>query len=107
MVHKPAIRLHWHGPDTVDAASSLLVEGLTIELFFPANYHHAFSSHLNLDSSKKLTEDLSIENGPDLLCRIAEIHGLENVADLIQPAVEAGATIRLKNPAIVIISIPE
>jgi hypothetical protein len=107
MPRKPATPVLWEGKETVFAARSLLKKGLSVELQFPINYHHAFAAHLNPDASPDRVEDIVMEAGPELLARLAEIRGLEDLSTLVKPATEADAIVRLENPASVIISIPE
>lgn len=107
MNHKPATLLLWHGPETVSTARSILERKQSVKLQLAANYHHAFAAHLNLDVSKEQSEDITLEGGPELLSRIAEIRGLEKFSDLVEPASQANASVRLEDPALVIISIPD
>ena len=107
MTHKPAILLLWRGPETISTARSLLKHSQSVNLQLAANYHHAFAAHLKPGASGEDAEEIVMEGGPELLDHIAEIDGLEKFSDLVEPAKQANATVRLENPALVIISVPE
>ncbi|HID81872.1 MAG TPA: hypothetical protein EYH06_08745 [Chromatiales bacterium] len=107
MTYQPAVLLLWHGSETVSTARSLLEKKQSVNIQLAANYHHAFAAHLNPEASKEQSEEITLEGGPELLAHIAEIRGLEEFSDLVEPARQTNASVRLENPALVIISVPE
>jgi len=106
MIHKPATVLLWPGTETASRAKALLEQKQSVNLQLAANYHHAILDHLNPKTSPGYGEIRNVEGGPELLSRIAEIRGLEEFSDLVKPARQANASVRLEDPALVIISIP-
>ena len=102
-----AATLLWRGSETAASARALLKHKQSVNLQLAANYHHAIINHLKLNASPEQSEVLKIEGGPELLSRIAEIRGLEAFSELVQPALQASALVRLEDPALVIIFLPD
>ena len=103
---EPLIRLTWHGKETADKVAGLLDEVERIEILLAPEYHHVLFSRLYPNASRAQLEDLDVEGGPQLLSRIADIEGLEELAELEQAVSNAHANVKIKSPATIIITLP-
>jgi len=91
--------LMWRGAETVAAAKSALARGAAVKLQLPAGYRHAVCARLGSRAAAQAAETLDVAGGAELLARIADIGGLEGVAELAAPAAHTRARVRVVSPS--------
>ena len=94
----PQVKLTWHGRETVEAVVKFISDVREIEIELPFNYNHALFHTLNPQASPSVSEDLDITGGPELLAKIATVHGLEELEGLIEALKKVNATVQLVSP---------
>lgn len=95
----PVNDLAWRGASTVQAARNALSLNVDVELRLPATYHHAVCRHLRKTAAAQVSESLDLRGGAELLARLADVHGLEQIAELELPAARARAQVRIVSPS--------
>ena len=106
MTQELQIRLNWEGSETIEAILPVLHQPCHIELNLAANYHHAMFRHFHPDAPAGQVEALDEEGDAELLTKLAEIHGLQALAQLVDGVVKYRGRVRVAGPARVIIEIP-
>ena len=108
MGHTATVRLTWRGAKTVDSLASFLARQGNVALGLAPDLHHSLFAHLHPQAPPGQPEDVDMQGGAELLARIAEIPGLEELARLVPGLRAARAQIQVQSPApIVHIRIPE
>ncbi len=106
MKKEPVIKLIWHGHETIEAIKKLLSDVKEIEVELPFDYNHALFHALSPDASNAVMEELDISGGPELLSKIANVSGLEEMEELIEVLEIAKATVQIISPPMLIITFP-
>ncbi|WP_151898891.1 hypothetical protein [Nitrosospira lacus] len=106
MEKEPAIRLTWHGHETVESIPALLDQAGQIEVILPLNYNHTLFHRLHPHAPAAELEDIDVSGGPELLARIATINGLEKLDALVGMLTTARAVVRIVSPPKVVIKLP-
>lgn len=92
------VHIHWNGQESIDDAIQLIDDRQNFELDLPASYHHTFFRHISPNADPDSPEFVDIENGVELLNKIAAITGLELISKLIEPVKNAGAKVIVISP---------
>ena len=98
MTTNSLVRILWNGKESVDEAIQFIGEHHNLEFDLPASFHHAFFCHIYPDADPGASEFVDIEDGVDLLRKIATIKGLELFSDMIEPVKAAGAKVIIVSP---------
>jgi len=98
MTTNQLVHIHWNGKESIDDAIQLIDDCQNFELDLPASYHHTFFRHISPNADPDSPEFVDIENGVELLNKIAEITGLELIGKLIEPVKKAGAKVIVISP---------
>lgn len=85
----------------------MLHQPCRIGLNLAANYHHAIFRHLHPAAPAGQFEVLDEQGGAELLAKLAEIEGLQALAELRDAVAESKGSVRITGPAMVIIEIPK
>lgn len=99
MNDKPEERLIWEGQTTLTALRGLVEARINFELQLAPDYHYALFRHLYPDATAGEPEWIDMHGGAELLERIAEIHGLNELAELAAPIAAAGGSIHIQSPS--------
>ena len=94
-VRKP-IPLSWRGPESIAEIVSRLAKRKPVMLSLPRNFHHVLT--VRLCNYARVHGTLDITGGSDLLERLGEIAGLDELTRLCEPVRFAGASVRLRSP---------
>ncbi|ADE14344.1 conserved hypothetical protein [Nitrosococcus halophilus Nc 4] len=92
-------QLIWNGMETIYTAKQLLREQRNIALKLPPDFHHTLFSHFHPDANPRQVDTVDTSGGPELLEKIAEIRGLEEITHLIPLVTETGAKIHVVSPS--------
>jgi hypothetical protein len=100
--------VHWEGPKTVRTLASALQQEGAAALSLAPDLHHSLFVHLYPGAGPGDPEQVDIRGDAALFGRIAEVAGLEGLAELIPALKAARAEVHVESPAPVIhILIPE
>jgi hypothetical protein len=105
MVSKPEV-LIWPGAESMAAITHALDEGRDVELVVSTGLHNAFISRFASDAHPKFEGQMDLRGGPELLRRLADIAGLEPLAELEQPLRERGWRVAILSPVPRILLLP-
>lgn len=94
-----AASLSWRGAETIADAKGAIADRADIALNLPADFHHAVCVHLMPPAQGPRPAAVKIEGGAELLARLAEIHGLESIAELEAPVAQAHARVCVLSPS--------
>lgn len=89
--------LPWRGVETIEAARAALAAKQSVELHLPAGFHHAVYAHFRRELES--AEQVDVSGGVELLQRLAEIRGLDPLADLEPSITQAHAAVRVLSPS--------
>jgi hypothetical protein len=95
-IRKLPNRLTWRGPQTVAEVARKLAKRKPVVVSLPWSFHHALC--VQLCDYAKAHGMLNVSGGSELLARIAEITGLQDLAQLREPVRLAGASVRVYSP---------
>jgi hypothetical protein len=98
MSEKPEVRLIWEGPTTLHALQALVQARVNFELQLPPDYHFALFRHLFPHAAPGETETIDVSGTADLLDKVAEIQGLQELAELKAPVAASQAQLRILSP---------
>jgi len=108
MSHTATVRLTWRGAKTVQSVASFLERQGNVSLGLAPDLHHSLFVHLHPQAPPGLPEEVDIQGGAELLSRVAQIAGLEEIARLVPALQAANAQVQVLSPAPIIrIRIPE
>ena len=93
------VNLTWHGMATVDVARAAVSDHRDVELQLPAGFHHAVLVRFRAQAVAGRDEAVDVAGGPELLARVATIHGLDALGALHDPAVREHAHVRIVSPS--------
>ncbi len=96
------VRMKWRGAESVAETKRALREHRRVEVELPADYHHTLFRHIRPAAPRNEPEQIDLSGGSELIESIAEIRGLERLADLIPWLRDTGATVELVSPMPVI-----
>lgn len=99
MSESPQTPLLWEGESTLAELHELIRRRGRFELQLPADFHFAIVRHLYPHAAAADPSLVDESGGPELLQRIAEIRGLNELAILVAPLAAAGAQLRVLSPA--------
>lgn len=94
----PEMRLMWEGGSTLTTLRKLLRERTDFELELPPDYHFALFRHLYPHAAAGEPELIDVSGGVELLEKVAEIQGLNEVAELAAPIAAAGGRVHILSP---------
>ena len=100
----PSIKLTWHGLETVESIKKLLDDVKEIKVVLPFNFNHAIFHELCPDSTSAEMEDINISGGAEIISKLANLSGLEEMEGLVEILDTAKAKVRIISPPMVIIS---
>ncbi|MBI5040004.1 MAG: hypothetical protein HZB57_01975 [Gammaproteobacteria bacterium] len=98
MNDKPEERLIWEGQTTLTALYGLVQGRVSFELQLAPDYHFALFRHLYPDANAAEPELIDVSGGADLLDKVAEIQGLNELAELAAPIAAAGGRVHIQSP---------
>lgn len=108
MVTSAPNRVLWRDRQSTREAREALAEFGRVELDLAPSFHHALFAHLQPRAETGQPEVLDLEGDADLLRRIANIQGLEEMAELAEWVTEALGTVLVRSPSpTIIIVLPE
>lgn len=97
MRESPLYRVRWSGGASFDEVRDKLMRYGRAEIQLPPDYHHALYRRFH-SSGTATTQLLQISDGADLVHRIKEVKGLEDLADVEELVRETGAHVELVSP---------
>lgn len=95
-------KLLWNGQQTVAEARALLesLEGpAALEIHLPADLHHTLFVTLFPDAGSEELREVELDGGAELLERIEDLPGIEQLADLRELVAEQGLEVRIESPS--------
>lgn len=98
MFEKPETRLLWDGKSTLLALRELVQARLNFELQLPPDYHFALFRHLYPHAATDAPGRIDISGGAELIGRIADIRGLNELAELASLVAASHAQVRVLSP---------
>ena len=102
------VTVQWEGAKTVRTLSSALQERGAVLLGLAPDLHHSLFVHLYPGAAPGDPEQVDVRGDAELLTRVAEVPGLEGLADLVSALKAAQAQVQVESPAPAIhILIPE
>jgi hypothetical protein len=106
MKQEPVTSVQWNGRETVPMVSQVIAYSRQIEIQLAPEYNHALFLKLHPDAP--LTEKESVDKSGDaeLLNRVSEINGLENIALLVDTLRAEDAWVHIVSPSRIIIGVP-
>jgi hypothetical protein len=99
MVEKRNIRLGWEGKTTLPKLHELVRTRVDFELQLPPDYHFALSRHLLPQAPLDESEQIDLTGTAELLNKVAEIRGLQELAELAGPVAAAEGRVQIQSPA--------
>jgi hypothetical protein len=91
--------LPWRGVETIEAARTAIARQHPVELQLPASFHHAVYACFNPPAARTPAERLDLCGGPELLQQLAQISGLDALAELQSELANAHGAVRVVSPA--------
>lgn len=109
MVTSAPNRLLWRDRQSTREAREALAEFGRVELDLPPNFHHTLFAHLRPRAEAgHRPEVLDVEGPAELLRRIADIQGLEDMAELAELMGQVNGSVRVRSPSPTItLEVPE
>lgn len=98
MNDKPEERLIWEGQTTLMALLSLVQARISLELQLAPDYHFALFRHLYPQAATAEAKQIDVSGGAELLAKVAEIQGLNELAELVAPIAAAGGRVHIQSP---------
>ena len=89
-------RVTWRGPKSIAEIARKLAQRKAVAVSLPWSFHHALC--VQLSDYAKVHGMLDVSGGAELLARLAEVTGLQELARLREPVRLAGATVRVHSP---------
>jgi len=99
MTEKAATRLIWEGRSTLGKLRELVQARMNFELQLPQDYHFTLFRHLYPDAPPGEPDFVDVRGTAELLKKVAEIRGLEQLADLVELVTAAQAKLHIQSPA--------
>jgi hypothetical protein len=99
MTEKADTRLLWEGQSTLGKLRELVQARNNFELQLPQDYHFALFLHLYPDAPPGGPDLVDVSGTAELFKKVAEIRGLEQLADLVEPVTAAQAKVHIQSPA--------
>lgn len=99
-----SIKLTWQGKATIQAIKKFINDAEEIKIVLPDNYNHALFHAFSPDASNELMEELNISGGAELLSKISNVSGLEDIKELINIIELTKAKVQIISPPMLIIS---
>lgn len=94
----PEMRLMWEGDSTLATLRKFLRERTDFELELPPDYHFALFRHLYPHAAAGDSEVIDVSGGAELLDKVAEIQGLNELTELAAPVAAAGGRVHIRSP---------
>jgi hypothetical protein len=88
----------WNGVPCLKAARRGMRSRSRVDIVLPLEVHHALFRHLNPAAPRGAPEALDTEGGPELLAKLSEVAGLEELAQLAPMLERARYRVRLTSP---------
>ena len=89
-------RVTWRGPKSLSEIARKLEQRKGVAVSLPWSFHHALC--VRLSDYAKVHGMLDVSGGAELLARLAEVTGLQGLAQLGEPVRVAGASVRVQSP---------
>jgi len=99
MAEKLNERLMWEGKATLEKLHKLVQARTNFELQLAPDYHFVLSRHLMPDAPPAEAEEIDLSGTGELFNTVAEIRGLQELAELAGPLSAAGAQVHIQSPA--------
>lgn len=99
MMEKRNVRLSWEGKTTLPKLHELVRTRMNFELQLPPDYHFALSRHLLPHAAPDESEQIDMTGTAELLTKVAEIRGLQELAELAVPVAAAEGHVQIQSPA--------
>ena len=90
------VALQWPGLYNLEEAREAIKRGAEIEIELPEGTHYTLCRHFQPEEAA--AESLDTEGGPEILERIATVHGLEDLAKLRAALQRAHYRVRVTSP---------
>lgn len=97
MSHKPRRRLLWKGQSTLRELRELVWTQVDFELELPPDYHFALFRHLYPHAANG-PEPIDVSGGAELIDKVAEIGGLNELAELAVLVDRSHAQVQILSP---------
>lgn len=97
MRETPLYRVRWAGGASFEEVRDRLLRFGHAEIQLPPDYHYALYQRFQ-GSSDTTAQLLQVNDGADLMHRILEVKGLEDLADVEALVRETGAHVELVSP---------
>ncbi len=97
MRESPLYRVRWSGGASCEEVRDKLMRYRRAEIQLPPDYHHALYQRFH-SSGRAAAELLQVSDGADLMHRIKEVKGLEDLASVEDLVRETGAHVELVSP---------
>lgn len=98
MSDKPEVRLMWEGRSTLTALRALVQAQTDFELELPPDYHFALFRHIYPHAAAGEPEQIDVSGGAELLDKVVEIQGLNELAELAATVAAAGGRVHIRSP---------
>ena len=98
--------MHWSGTVSAREIKSMLGQADQFEIQLAPEYNHVLYSRLHSAKAQAGSENIDKTGGVELLEKIADIQGLEALAELVAPLSRAGASVHIESPPWIIIELP-
>jgi hypothetical protein len=98
MRENPLYRVRWSGSQSIDEVRDKLMRYGRAEIQLPPDYHHALYRRFHAGGHGVAAELLEVRDGADLVHRIMEVNGLEDLVKVEDLARETGAHVELVSP---------
>lgn len=94
-----ATRLIWEGSETLHHAAELIRQRSDVELQLPSELHFALFTHFYPTEERTQPDAIDVSGGTEILEKVAEVRGLEQIRELIEPTAHAGAEVQVVSPS--------
>ncbi|MGE0082677.1 MAG: hypothetical protein AB7U81_15460 [Thiohalomonadaceae bacterium] len=98
MRESPLYRVRWSGGASFDEVRDKLMRYGRAEIQLPPDYHHALYRRFHSSSATEAAPLLQVSDGADLMHRIRDVKGLEDLVDVEELVRETGAHVELVSP---------
>jgi hypothetical protein len=99
MADNPSVRLMWEGKATLRTLHELVRKRLSFDLQLAPDYHFTLFRHLYPDAAAGEPEEIDLTGTAELLNKVAEIRGLQDLAQLAAPVADADGKVNIRSPA--------
>jgi len=106
MKKEPVMSVQWNGRETVPMVNQVIAYSRQIEIQLAPEYNHALFRKLHPEAPLSEVESVDKSGDAQLLNRVSEINGLEDIALLVDMLRAEDAWVRIVSPSRIIIGVP-